>query len=246
MARPSRPELPGVPQHIIQRGNDRKGCFFGEADRRFYLRCLAEAASRRGCAVHAYVLMGNHVHLLVTPSERGAVSLMMQDLGRRYVRVVNTVHGRTGTLWEGRYKSSLIDSERYLIACHRYIELNPVRAGIVTDPGAYPWSSHGHYCLGRRNPIITEHAQFAALGNSHTERLHAFRALFAEPLDAAMVNAIRRAANSDSALGSEAFLARAEAMLGRSVRPPVRGRPGKDKELNGQPATSLPVSGKLF
>ena len=137
MARPPRLDLPGVPQHVIQRGNNRAACFFGDADRRFYLKCLAEAAARRGCAVHAYVLMSNHVHLLTTPTERGAVAAMLQDLGRRYVRIINTIHGRTGTLWEGRYRSSLVDSERYLLICHRYIELNPVRAGMVSDPMEY-------------------------------------------------------------------------------------------------------------
>src|SRR5512147_2983635 len=114
MARPPRLELPGVPLHVIQRGNNRTTCFFGDADRRFYLTCLARAAAARGCSVHAYVLMTNHVHLLVTPRAEGAVGAMMQDIGRRYVRVLNTLHGRTGSLWEGRFKSSLVDSESYL------------------------------------------------------------------------------------------------------------------------------------
>ena len=119
MARPPRLELPGVPLHVIQRGINRSACFFGDADRRFYLSCLARAAAARGCAVHAYVLMTNHVHLLITPAEAGAVGAAMQDVGRRYVRVINTIHGRTGSLWEGRFKSSLIDSESYLLTCHR-------------------------------------------------------------------------------------------------------------------------------
>ena len=160
MARPPRLDLPGVPQHVIQRGNNRAACFFGDADRRFYLKCLAEAAARRGCAVHAYVLMSNHVHLLTTPTERGAVAAMLQDLGRGYVRIINTIHGRTGTLWEGRYRSSLVDSERYLLICHRYIELNPVRAGMVSDPMEYSWSSHAHYTGTRPSKLITEHAVF--------------------------------------------------------------------------------------
>ena len=124
MARPPRLELPGVPLHVIQRGNNRTNCFFGDIDRRFYLKCLADAAARRDCAIHAYVLMSNHVHLLVTPQAPGAVAAMLQDIGRKYVRVINSVQDRSGTLWEGRFKSCLVDSQAYLFTCHRYIELN--------------------------------------------------------------------------------------------------------------------------
>jgi len=212
---------------VIQRGNNRAGCFFGDADRRFYLKCLAEAATRRCCAVHAYVLMTNHVHLLVTPSVSGAVAAMLQDLGRRYVRVINTIHGRSGTLWEGRFKCSLIDSENYLLACHRYVELNPVRAGMVDHPAAYFWSSHAHYASGRANPLITEHWIYQGLGTTRDERQTAFRSLFDEPLEQEVVARIRKAVNTDSALGSEEFMNAAEAQLGRSVRVPRRGRPPK-------------------
>ena len=227
MARPPRLELPGVPQHVIQRGNNRADCFFGNADRRFYLKCLEEAAERRGCDVHAYVLMSNHVHLLVTPSEAGAIGAMMQDVGRRYVRIINTIHGRTGTLWEGRFRSSLIDSEHYLLICHRYIELNPVRARLVPDAASYPWSSHSHYTSEQTNRLITEHPLYEGLGSTDEERRSAHRALSAIPLKDDVIAEIREAINTDSALGSEAFLDEAEAMLGRSVRPPTRGRPPK-------------------
>src|SRR5579859_2662527 len=227
MARPPRLELPDVPLHVIQRGNNRAACFFSEADRRFYLKCLAQAALARGCAIHAYVLMTNHVHLLVTPSEAGAVGAMMQDVGRRYVRVINTIHRRTGSLWEGRFRSSLIDSERYLITCHRYIELNPVRAGIVGHPAAYPWSSHAYYGNARPDGLITEHPEYQRLGRSAAERRTSFRALCAEQLPQRLIDQIREAINTDSAVGSENFMERAEEMLGRSVRPPRRGRPAK-------------------
>ncbi len=227
MARPPRLELPGVPQHVIQRGNNRAGCFFGDADRRFYLTCLAESAAHRACAVHAYVLMSNHVHLLVTPLKEGAVAAMLQDLGRRYVRVINGIHGRTGTLWEGRFRSSLIDSENYLLACHKYIELNPVRAGLVSDPGAYPWSSHGHYMGSWCSTLITVHRIYLSLGTTDAERRAAFRSLFATGVDDTVLARIRRAVNTDSALGSETFLNEAEDRLGRSVRLPSRGRPAK-------------------
>lgn len=227
MARPPRLDFPGVPQHVIQRGNNRAACFFNDVDRRFYLKCLAESAARRGCAVHAYVLMTNHVHLLVTPQSTGAVGAMLQDIGRRYVRVINTIHARTGTLWEGRFRSSLVDSETYLLACHRYIELNPVRAGIVDHPLAYSWSSHAHYAGGREDRLITPYPQYAGLGATHAERRESFAALFVVPMAAALIAEIRKAANTDSALGSPAFCAAMEARLGRSVRPAVRGRPRK-------------------
>jgi putative transposase len=163
MPRPPRLELPGVAHHVVQRGNNRGACFFGDADRRFYLKCLEEGAERRGCEVHAYGLMTNHVHLLITPAEAGALGAMMQDLGGRYVRVINRIHARTGTLWEARFRSSLIDSENYLLACQRYIELNPVRAGLAAHPGAYPSSSHSHYARGTLNRLIRENPVFRTL-----------------------------------------------------------------------------------
>jgi putative transposase len=227
MARAPRLELPDVPLHVVQRGNNRAACFFNEVDRRFYLKCLTEAAAKRGCAVHAYVLMTNHVHLLVTPCQAGAVGTMMQDIGRRYVRVINTIHARTGALWEGRFKSSLIDSENYLVACHRYIELNPVRAGMVGRPAQYPWSSHGHYGSARPNGLITEHPEYQRLGPDDDARRAAFRSLCADPLPERVVELIRAAINTDSALGSEKFMQVAEEQLGRSVRVPTRGRPAK-------------------
>jgi putative transposase len=227
MGRPPRLELPGVPLHVVQRGNNRAACFFNDVDRRFYLKCLREAAAARGCSLHAYVLMTNHVHLLVTPPEDGAVGAMMQDVGRRYVRIINNVHGRTGSLWEGRFKSSLIDSERYLLICRRYIEANPVRAGMVTHASHYPWSSHSHFSGARSDAAITEHPLFLALGASKSERHDAFAALTNEPLAPHLLDEIRTALNTDSALGAEEFLCNAEAALGRSVRPPKRGRPAK-------------------
>jgi putative transposase len=144
MPRPPRIDIPGLPVHVIQRGVNRAACFVGDVDRRYYLKLLAKSAARRHCAIHAYVLMTNHVHLLVTPSERGALGALMQDLGRSYVRVINAIHGRTGTLWEGRFKSSVVDTERYFFTCQRYIELNPVRAQLVRHPMEYEWSSHSH------------------------------------------------------------------------------------------------------
>jgi putative transposase len=220
--------LRGVPHHVIQRGNNRSACFFGDVDRRFYLKCLGESARKRGCEVHAYVLMGNHVHLLVTPYEPGAISATMQDLGRRFVRVMNAVHGRTGTLWEARFRSSIIDTENYFLACQRYIELNPVRAGLVSQPAEYRWSSHLYYAAGQRNRLISEHSVYQRLGATQLERRAAYLSLCAAPLDQRLVVRLREAINSDSAVGSETFLNEIETTLGRSVRLPVRGRPPKN------------------
>lgn len=244
MPRPPRLELPGVPLHVIQRGNNRAPCFFGDLDRRFYLKCLGESAAKCGCAIHAYALMTNHVHLLVTPEENGATAAMLQDIGRRYVRAFNTAHRRTGTLWEGRFKSSLVDTERYLLTCHRYIELNPVRAGLVPHPGDYPWSSHRHYAAARPDGLITEHPSFLSLGNGPVERQQAFRALFLHELDQKTLAEIREAVNAGCALGSESFVAAVQAKLGRSVRAPRLGRPTKISEDDG--STTAAVSGKLF
>ena len=244
MARPPRLELPGVPLHVIQRGNNRAACFFGDIDRRFYLKCLAESAVGRGCAVHAFVLMSNHVHLLVTPAETGAVAAMLQDLGRRCVRVINRIHGRTGTLWEGRFKSSLVDTESYFLTCHKYIELNPVRAGIVGHPSAYSWSSHLHYATGRINSLITEHPIYFGLGATDAERQSAFRTLFLTQIEAGTLDQIRKATNAGCALGTEEFLRVAELKLGRPVRLPRQGRP-PNAESENPDADSMP-DGKLL
>jgi putative transposase len=244
MPRPPRLELPGVPLHVVQRGNNRAACFFGDADRRFYLKCLARAALRHGCAVHAYVLMSNHVHLLVTPAKRGSVGTMLQELGRRYVRIINALHGRTGTLWEGRFKSSLIDSETYLLTCHRYIELNPVRAGLVAHPAAYRWSSHEYYAAGKTDSLITEHVGFSGLGRDREQRQAAFRELFEIEIDPETLTRIRDSVNAGSALGSPAFLEHVKGRVGRPVDVPKRGRPAKP--LPEDDGAVMPVSGKLF
>lgn len=236
MARPPRLELPGIPLHVIQRGVNRMPCFFTDVDRRFYLKCLAKYAARRRCAVHAYVLMTNHVHLLVTPEVAGGVARMLQDLGRVYVRTINLVHGRTGTLWDGRFRSSLIDSDSYLFHCHRYIESNPVRAGMVSRASDYPWSSHDHYALGRTNPLIKEHALYKSLDTHEPTRRKCFSVLSLDALPNEVIDRIRVAANANAALGSEAFLARASALAGRDVRVPRRGRPRNESRSKQEPA----------
>ena len=227
MARPPRFNLADVPQHVIQRGNNRQATFFGDDDFQHYLDCLKAAASKHPCAVHAYVLMSNHVHLLMTPRTPGAVPLLMQSLGRRYVRHVNDTHRRTGTLWEGRYRACLVESERYLLACYRYIEMNPVRANLVNNPADYPWSSHRHNALGEGSDIILDHPLYEALGTSASERRAAYRDMFGHPMETGLLKDIRASVNGCRVLGRERFKDEIEAALGRRVRPATRGRPRK-------------------
>lgn len=231
MPRQPRYNLIGVPQHVIQRGNNRSAVFFSKADCRRYLDDLRRAAERHDCQVHAYVLMTNHVHLLMTPRVAGGVSKAMQSLGRRYVAHINGTYQRTGTLWEGRYKAALVESERYLLTCHRYIEMNPVRArGMdVSHPGEYPWSSYRANALGAADPLVTPHPEYLKLGANPGERERAYRRLFEEHIDEQTLTSIRRSLNECRVFGGEAFKDEIEAVLARRVRPGKRGRPPKAK-----------------
>lgn len=224
MPRRPRPDLAGIAQHVVQRGNNRDPCFFQTADYRGYLTLLREAAQRHGCAAHAYVLMTNHAHLLVTPAQAGAVSRMMQTLGRNYVGGINARYRRTGTLWEGRYKSCLVDSDGYLLICYRYIEMNPVRAGMVAAPTSYPWSSHAANAGGVHDALVTPHAGYLALGVDDETRRSAYRALFGDALGTEQLAQIRAFLQQGRALGSSRFRAQIEAALGRcmAVRPAHR------------------------
>ena len=230
MARPARHFVAGQPLHVLQRGNNRQPIFFAEADYALFLHFLAEAARAYGCAVHAYVLMTNHVHLLVTPDRPSSLPGTMQSVGRRYVRHVNATQGRTGTLWEGRYKASVIDGEAYLLHCHRYIEMNPVRAGMVAAPADYPWSSHGANGHGESDPVVTAHALYRDLGSTPEKRRAAYRALFDDAEDTAAVEAIRWCTQRGWALGSKRFQDEVEDATGRPAAPRPRGRPRKSVE----------------
>lgn len=227
MPRPLRLDPPNIPQHVIQRGNDRQPCFFDDADYLRYLGDLRELALREGCAVHAYVLMTNHVHLLMTPATTGAVARLMQSLGRRYVRYINDRHRRTGTLWEGRYKACPVDDGDYLLHCHRYIELNPLRAAMVADPTDYRWSSHRHNACGESDPLLTPHSAYLALGRDSNERLHTYRELVMSVVDREEVEAIRHHIQRQHAYGPDRFRIAIESMLGRSAGPQKIGRPRK-------------------
>ncbi|WP_447940135.1 transposase [Pseudoxanthomonas mexicana] len=231
MPRLKRLDLPGVAQHVVQRGNDKQACFFRHEDYVRYLQDLREAALKFGCRVHAYVLMTNHVHLLVTPSTVGATSRMMQAVGRRYVRYVNDTIGRTGTLWEGRYKSSLVDSERYVMACYRYIELNPVRAGMVAEPAHYPWSSYGCNGLGRHDPVVSAHELYRRIAQNAAERCALYRELVSQALPDDDIAAIRQYMQRQRALGSSSFQVQIEQQLQRRAGLGRPGRPAKEKVL---------------
>jgi putative transposase len=228
MARLGRYFLPDQPLHVIQRGNNRAPVFFAEDDYRRYLDWLGEAAVRYGVAIHAYVLMTNHVHLLATPRAAGALSSMMQSLGRRYVRYVNGTYRRTGTLWEGRYRAAPIQAEAHLIAAMRYIELNPVRARMVRKPGNYPWSSYGAHAEGATDPLLTEHALYRALGATLKGRAKAYAALFKDALPPDFVDALRAATNGGWALGSDRWRAKVERIARRRAAPLPAGRPRHD------------------
>lgn len=224
MVRLPRPDLARVPQHVVQRCNNRMPCFLDDEDRRRYLQCLHQGLLRYGCELHAYVLMSNHVHLLVTPSAAGAVSRMMQTFARNYAGLFNGRHGRSRTLWEGRYKSCLVDSESYVLTCCRYIELNPVRAWMVGSPSEHPWSSYHANALGKPDPLVTPHAVMLALGHDPADRAAGYRALFAEVLTDEVVAEMRACLQQQRALGTDRFRAQVDAKLKRfaGVRPAHR------------------------
>jgi putative transposase len=195
--------LAGVPLHIVQRGNNRTTTFHSLDDFQRYREILQLTSGRFRCAIHAYVLMRNHVHLLITPEESDGPSRMMQLIGRKFVRYVNTRIHRTGTLWEGRFRSSLINSERYFLTCSRYIELNPVRAQMVQHADRYRWSSHHCNALGDLDPLITPHELYCALGTTPALRQTAYRSLFQTPLELSTLDRIRRATNRGASVDSE-------------------------------------------
>ena len=226
---PRRPRLriAGVPFHVIQRGNNRSPCFFAQADYYRYLGELGQLSREHGVAVHAYVLMTNHVHLLLTAQHENGVPQLMKFLGQRYVQYVNRRHERTGTLWEGRFRSCLVDSEGYLLTCHRYIETNPVRAGMVWHPADYPWSSYRANAEGFPTSLLTPHASIEALGTTPEERRAAYRALFEQDLAEPEIERIRTMTNAGFVLGSAQFEQRMAIELGKRVRAAPVGRKKK-------------------
>ena len=225
MPRRARIILPNVPIHIIQRGNNRQACFFAEQDYHFYLEWLARYAKQFGCQIHAYVLMTNHLHLLLTPQQDQGLPKMMQAVGRSYVQIFNKVHGRTGTLWEGRYRSTLIQTERYLLACMAYIDLNPVRAHMVAQPEDYVWSSYGHYAGRRNDRLITPHALYWGLGNTPFAREAAYAEMVQAGIQADQQRALTDATLSGWALGDAKFIAGLKVQTPRRLSKGKAGRP---------------------
>lgn len=231
MARLPRYIIPGQPQHVILRGNNRSDIFRAETDYRFFFEKLQMACVKHGSELHAYVLMTNHLHLLITPKEEQGVSKTMQTLGRYYVQYFNYTYRRTGTLWEGRYKATLIDSENYLLTCMRYIELNPVRAGMVRHPSDYPWSSYHHNARGEPDALITPHLEYRRLGKTKEDRQAAYRQLFKHRIPEQAMKEIRDTTNKAWVLGSDRFRQRIQKLLERRVEPRARGGDRKSEQF---------------
>jgi putative transposase len=227
MPRRSRIVLPGVPLHITQRGNNRQTCFFADADYAYFLDWLFESARESDCDLHAYVFMTNHVHLLATPADYDSPGRMMKRLGQRYVQYVNRTYRRSGTLWEGRFRSCLAGEENYVLACYRYIEMNPVRAGIVAHPAEYRWSSYRFNAQGEEAGGIRMHPSYEALGGEAAERQASYRRLFGDHQAPAEIDAIRQATNGNYALGSSRFTREVAEALKRRVVRASAGRPKK-------------------
>ncbi len=227
MPRKPRFFLPGTPAHIVQRGHSREPVFLEDSDYRAYLDWMEEAARRYGCAIHAFVLMTNHVHLLVTPQDRQGVSRMMQYIGRRYVPYINHTYGTSGSIWEGRYKASLINDEQYLFTCMRYIELNPVRANMVRSPSHYRWSSYRANAQGVADPRVTHHPLYSALGKTRAARQLAYKSLFKAHVDETDLKDIRNALQTGTPLGNTYFKDKIEKKLQTKVGQARRGRPQK-------------------
>jgi putative transposase len=224
MARRPRFIPANVPHHVITRGNARQEVFADDVDRAFYLATLAAVARSERVAIHAYVLMSNHVHLLATAQSADGISRVMQMLGRVYVRRYNDRHGRTGTLWDGRFRSNAIDTERYFMECMRYIELNPVRAGLVALPEQYPWSSYRHHAGTALDKTVSDHALYWQLGNTPFEREAAYRALAAEALPTELTQRITATLQTGRPLGSAQFLTQLEIVAGYPLGAGKRGR----------------------
>jgi putative transposase len=232
MARLPRLVVPNQLHHVVQIGNNRQPIFRDPEDRLAFLAWLREAARQFKVAVHSYVLMPDHLHLLVTPADGLGLGRMMQWIGRHYVPYFNTKYGRTGTLWQGRYRATVIESEPYFLICTRYIETNPVRAGLVSQPSEYPWSSYAHHAGIKPDPLITGHSLYWALGNTPFDREASYRVLMDQGVAQKDIAAITEATLKGWPLGSESFKTLLAKQTNRRVLPAKRGRPQKQGPLN--------------
>jgi putative transposase len=229
MARQPRLVLPDQPHHVLQRGNDNQPIFRDDDDHRRFLEFLRESAKFYRVAIHAYVLMPNHVHLLATPSDEDGLAAMMQKVGRLYVPWFNNKYGRSGTLFQGRFRTSVVDASAYFLACVRYIELNPQRNQLAFDPLEYPWSSYAHHAGVRPDPLITDHAKYWELGNTPFQREAAYIELAQQGMSGQELDAINTAVLKGAPLGSHAFMLELERKTKRQILPAKRGRPFKVK-----------------
>ena len=225
MPRKPRFFIPDIANHVIQRGNNREAVFFEDEDYQTYKNILHESAVSSGVKIHSYVLMTNHIHILATAETTDGISLMMQKTGRFYVPYINHTYQRTGTLWEGRFKSSLVDDDFYVLACMRYIEMNPVRANMVKSPQDYKWSSFGINALDLNDRLITPHDSYLGLSLRKKHRLNKYKDLFSEHLDNKTLNAIRNCTQTGTPLGSSKFIGQIEETLKVNVGYSKRGRP---------------------
>jgi putative transposase len=241
MPRQARLVLPGIAAHVIQRGNNKAACFRTTSDYQVYLLHLHELSKKLGCLIHAYCLMTNHVHLLLTPPSADACISLMRNLGQRYVQYFNKSHHRTGTLWEGRFRSCVTESSRYVLACYRYIEMNPVRAGMVNAPAEYEWSSFRINSGDRTgSSLISPHVEFVALGHDEAGRFASYKNLFQEEVAPSALRAIRDATNGGYPLGSDSFKASLGAMAPRRLE---RGRPGRPSKAQSTEEGEFPEFG---
>jgi len=225
--------VPGEPMHITHRGHNRAATFRSDSDREYYLDALRSASHRARCSIHAYVLMTNHIHLLVTPEDRDCTARMLKMVGSRYVRYHNAAYAQTGTLWEGRYRSALIDSAYYFLACSRYIDCNPVRARMVSRPEEYLWSSYRALALGHPDTLVTPHVSYRALGLTASARQSAYTALCAASVPDTRLAEVRHATDGGSVLGSAAFHARVEGRIGRPTERRLHGGDRRSAALVG-------------
>lgn len=239
MARLPRYYLPGHPQHIIVRGNNGCRIYHKPEDREYYLMLVKKAADKHACDVHAYGLMENHVHLLMTPHREQSIGKAIQMIGRYYVQYFNQTYDRSGTLWEGRYKATLVDRENYLLTCTRYIELNPVRAGLVSDPADYQWTSYLSHALGKDTGVLRYSEEYLALGDSPSARQSAYRSLFDQKLPEQTVQKIRDATNKSWVLGEQDYKEAIANLVNRRTDPKPRGGDRRSQAYRAQRAQQI-------
>lgn len=246
MPRGARLVLPHAPMHIVRRGNNKQACFFCDDDRALYLDLLATHTLRTGCAVHAYVLMTNHVHLLLSGKSDSAIASLMKAVGERYVPYINKTYERSGSLWDSRFYSSLVQEDNYFLACHRYIELNPVRAGIAASPADYRWSSYAGNTGDKHDPLLQPHLVYAALAADPASRHAAYKQLFEQEINDDMLAELQRNVKRNRVTGDAAFTAQIAAALGRRANPAKPGRPVNQRTISLKPGTVPLQEGEIF